>query len=583
MIRSSSLTLDVITQPRTNTWHRSMKQIFLTLLLVVCPAGLATPASAAGMPEQEVDRIFSEFDRPDSPGCVLAVIRDGEFVYRRGYGMANLEYDIPLSADSVLRIGSTSKQFTAMAVALLANTGAISLDDPIGKYFPEFPQWADTVTVRQLILHTSGIRDYLQLAWLAGKSNEADYFTDDWVIELLSQQQETNFPPGSQYLYSNSGYLLLAHLVKRVTGKGLKEYSEEHIFKPLGMHNSHFHDDHNHIVPLRASGYAPTDKGYRISMTTLDLVGDGSVYTSVNDLLLWDRNFYENRLGSGGPALIEQVTTPGTLNNGDHLEYAFGLTVENYRGLPMISHGGAFVGFRAEMIRFPDQEMSVAVLCNRSDGAPTQKALRVAEFYLADQMQAVTDDRPETSSPAIAPGESELRIYAGDFWEHTRGFAAETRLEDGKLWAVHSPERRNELEPLGSHRFRMLGADAETMVVYEMGDAGVKKVLLTVNGTLQAEFEPFTRRQASGEELAAYAGNYYSDELRTWYQLYLEDEQLLFRIPGQSPQLLTAMFGETFENPEFGSFTFQRSKDGSIERFLLQSGRVRNLAFRRVP
>jgi len=334
----------------------------LTFALSCLLAG--TAFAAAQPPVPAVDELFSAYDRTDSPGCALGVIRDGEFTYRRGYGMANLEYDLPLGPQSVFRIGSTSKQFTAAAVALLAEDGKLSLDGPVRRHFPEFPAWADGMTVRQLIHHTSGIRDYLVLAFLAGKADDADYYTDAWVLDLLARQRETNFPPGEQHLYSNSGYLLLAHIVQRVSGQSLREYAAEHLFGPLGMHSTHFHDDHRHVLPRRATGYAPADDGgYRISTTTLDMVGDGGVFTTIDDLLAWDRNFYDNRLGQGGPDLITTLTTPGRLNNGESLDYAFGLAVEDFEGLTLVSHGGAFVGYRADMLRFPQRRLSVAVLC----------------------------------------------------------------------------------------------------------------------------------------------------------------------------------------------------------------------------
>jgi len=507
------------------------------------PASEPNPGAIA-----EVDAIFGDFATRESPGCSLGVIRNGDFIYRRGYGMANLEYDIPLSSRSVYRIGSTSKQFTAMAIALLAESGQISLDDPLSKYFPEFPGWAKQISIQQLVHHNSGIRDYLDLAYLAGKTEDSDYFSDDWAIALLARQQEGNFTPGSEFLYSNSGYLLLAHVVKRATGLSLREFSEKNIFVPLGMNNTHFHDDHTHIVKQRASGYAPGNEGFSISMTTLDIVGDGSIYTTIDDLLLWDRNFYQNRLGKGGPALIERLTTAGTLSSGDKMNagdghsfasgqhYASGLLLENYRGLPMISHGGAFVGYRAEMIRFPEQRFSVAVLCNRSDGAPTAKARQVADYFLADVLQS----RPEKESAGddFQLSDDQLQLYTGDFWEESESFAAETQVESGKLWAVHSPERRNELAPAGPHRFRMLGLPGDILVEFTMNDSGIEGMTRIIDGYPSGTFTPFKRREISPGELEEYAGDYYSPELDVRYMLGMDEGRLMFRLKDQDPREL---------------------------------------------
>jgi len=255
-----------------------------------------------------VDALFAPWDKPGSPGCALGVIRDGQLIYKRGYGMANLEYDIPISPTSVFWIASTSKQFTAFSVALLARQGKLSLDDDIRRYLPEMPPYQRPVTIRHLIHHTSGFRDYLVLKHMAGIPTEdvhsdEDIFhlmarqTDEDVLAFLARQKELNFAPGDAHLYSNSNYLLLAHIVKRVSGKSLREFAEEYIFKPLGMTNTHFQDDLTQLVRNRAVGYSPRAGGGFVSVVTnFDRVAPAGVLTTVEDLLLWDRNFYENRL-----------------------------------------------------------------------------------------------------------------------------------------------------------------------------------------------------------------------------------------------------------------------------------------------
>jgi CubicO group peptidase (beta-lactamase class C family) len=540
----------------------------------------AEPHSADLAGNPAVDELFRDYDNAEAPGCALGVIRDGEFIYRRGYGMANLEHGIALTPQSVFDIASTSKQFTAAVIALLAEARVVGLDDPLRRYFPEFPAWADAITLRQLIHQTSGIRDYLQLAFLAGKGGDADHYTDGWVIELLARQQATNFPAGEQHLYSNSGYLLLAHVVQRATGQTLRQYAGERIFGPLGMSRTHFHDDQTQIVPGRATGYAPAEDGFRISMTTLDMVGDGGVYTTIDDLVQWDRNFYDNRLG-GGPDLIERLTTPGSLNDGTPLDYAFGLAVEEYQGLRMVSHGGAFVGYRSELVRFPAQRFSVAVLCNRADASAEQLALDVSRHYLAEAFTApgAAGDTTAGAEPIAPLSERALGAYAGDFWEDTEAFAAETRVDDGKLWAVHSPERRNELRPVGPDAFAMVGVPAEVLVHFERDGERITGMRRNINGKPRGVFRPFTRRQAGAQELAAYTGSYFSGELDVSYGLRVDGGKLLFRAPGQTEEELTAMFGETFENPDYGAFVFERAPDGRVTGFRLQSGRVRDLGF----
>jgi len=548
------------------------------LLPVLLVAGIS-PLQAEQTQIAAVDAIFADYDKTDVPGCALGVYQDGEIAYRRGYGMANLDYGIPIDSASVFDTASVGKQFTAATIALLAESGVISLDDPLSKYFPEFPAWANDITIYQLIYHTSGIRDYLTLAMLAGKGDDADYYTDEWALKAIARQQETNFPPGSQHLYSNSGYFLLAHLVKRATGQSLREYAKQNLFDPLGMKTTHFHDNQAEIVPHRATGYAPTDDGFELSMTTLEMVGDGGVYNTIDELLFWDRNFYDNQLGKGGPQLIELLTTPGKLNDGTVLDYAFALGVKDYRGQRLVDHGGAFVGYRAHTLHFPDLRFGVAVLCNRADAAPGVLGLKVVDLLLADKLEPVAEREQPQVEPGFSLDAAQLAVYAGDFWEPDEAFAAESRMIDGKLWAVHSPTRQNELQPIGPDRFRMIGLPVDALVEFDMDGDRIVEMRLFVNGDARGVFTPFERLALTPQQLAAYAGEFFSPELDTVYTLSVNEGKLWFDLDDEGPQELTAMFGETFENPDYGAFTFARDASGKVVSFKLQSGRVRNLEF----
>jgi CubicO group peptidase (beta-lactamase class C family) len=511
------------------------------------------------------------------------VVRDGELVYKRGYGMANLEYGIALSPNSVFRTASVGKQFTAMAIAILAQKGELSLDDPLSRFFPEFPDWAETTTVRHLVHHTSGIRDYLTLAWLAGMGDEAHY-SDEFALDLLSRQEALNFLPGNDHLYSNSGYLLLAHIVQRATGQSLREWAAEHMFGPLGMHHSHFHDDHTHIVPSRADGYAPTEGGYEISMTTLDMVGGGGVYTTVEDFLLWDRNFYDNTLGTGGQDLIETVTTPGSLNHDESMTYAFGLQVDEHRGLPMVSHGGAFVGFRTDTIRFPEQHLSVVVYCNRADANPSQFSREVAALYLADVMENKKGpDGVETGEDqGLEVARADLQRLTGHYWNEERRGSREIALDDDQLYLLFNEENRFPLVPLGDDQFALTGLWYAIDVRFESPPDGGLQVSLQTEGSEEPTiYERYTPNQPTSEQLEAYAGRYYSEELGVDYDLVVAGEALRFHIVRHEAHQLEPVFGEIFSNSDYGTFEFQRDADGAIESFILDAGRVRGLEFQR--
>ena len=401
--------------------NRSPLKLLAPVTLLVafaCLVGAQDPGAEPTI-EQRVDLVFARFDNTRSPGCAVGVIQDGEFVLRRGYGMANLELGAPLTSTSVFRIGSTSKQFTAAAIVLLAEEGKLSLDDDVREYLPELTDFGQPVTIRQLVHHISGYRDYLTLMSLAGLRDD-DYYTDEELLAMLSRQQELNFAPGAEHLYSNSGYWLLSQVVERASGKSLREYAAEKIFKPLGMDHTHFHNDHTELVPDRAYGYAPLeDGGYMISMTTLPMIGDGGVFTSVDDLYSWDQNFFERKVG--GPDYLEQMHSVGVLSDGEELDYAFGLGVGTYRGLRLVSHGGSFVGFRADVLRFPDERFSVICLCNRADSNPSQLARRVADIYLEDKLSPPEDrDRRRRGAgeeeEGIELGAQAIAELAGDYY-----------------------------------------------------------------------------------------------------------------------------------------------------------------------
>ena len=332
----------------------------------------------------KVDELFTEWDKPDSPGCAIGIIQDGKLIYTRGYGMSDLENGIPLTAKSVFYIASTSKQFTAASIVLLAQRGHLSLDDDLREYVPEVPQYERPITIRHLIHHTSGIRDYLDLFSLAGRSQEESFGNED-AIEILSRQKAANFSPGERHLYSNSGYILLAEIVGRVSGKSLREFAEGAIFKPLRMHDTFFDDD---LTPCkgRVISYRPgEDGGFQSYAKNLRVVGDCGLLTTVEDLYRWDQGLYGGKLFDG--EFISQMLTCGKLNSGEQLKYAFGLVVGEYRGLKTIHHPGSMLGFQAQMIHFPEQNFTVICLCNLSGMNPPMSTTRIAHMYLLDDFE----------------------------------------------------------------------------------------------------------------------------------------------------------------------------------------------------
>lgn len=387
-----------MTYPAAPRLNRRASGGWLATCTVVLAVGLATLTRGA-IDTRAVDAIFAQWDKPTSPGVALAIIQDGRIVYEKGYGMANLAEKTPITPETVFYIGSVSKQFTAAAIALLHQRKQVSLDDDVRKYVPELPEYGAPITLRHCILHTSGLRDYLGLRDLAGENVNAT-FGDVDVLALIRRQKGLNFPTGSEYLYSNSGYFLLSMVVKRVTGKSLREFAAAEFFGPLGMATAQYRDNHQHPIARRADGYAVAPGGgYRVNNPNFDVVGAGGVFMTVRDFLAWDQNFYAPKVG--GPDFVSMLQIPGALNDGSKITYAFGLQVGSYRGTKIVEHSGAYGGFRAHVIRLPEKRFSVVCFTNLGTMTPGELARSVANVCLApDLAQAETAAAAKGKAPA---------------------------------------------------------------------------------------------------------------------------------------------------------------------------------------
>ena len=452
----------------------------------------ATQAQTQQFPRNpKVDRIFAEWDKPDSPGCAVGVLQNGRFIYQRGYGMANLDYDIPNAPEMVYYVGSDSKQFTAASIALLVLDGKISLEDDIRKYFPEMPDYGSPITVNHLIHHTSGIRDVYGIMSIAGLRME-DVFSDSEAVALIARQKALNFKPGDAYLYSNSGYFLLAQLVRRVTGKSLREFADERIFRPLGMTHTHFHDDPGHIMKKRAMSYEPDGHGgYRISyLQNFDKIGAGGLYTNLDDLRKWDENFYTHQLG--GDALQKLIHTRGVLNSGDTIPYAFGNNVASYRGLRTVEHGGALMGYKAHVYRFPDQHFTVLETCNLGSINPGPLAQAVAEVYLGDKMgpKPPSPQRAARTDTAFAAETNvDYQGLAGDYYSEEVDATYRVTYRDGKLSYSGHHIPTQVLVPIGPDTFRA----GDLTVRFERSAPGATATAFTIGAGRALNFR-FQRR-----------------------------------------------------------------------------------------
>ena len=398
-------------------------------------------ASNGSVPDERktaaVDEVFADLTKTGSPGCALGVYRDGKIVYAKGYGLANLEQNAAITAQSVFDIGSTSKQFTAASILLLEKQGKLSVNDDVRKYIPELPDYGQKITILHLLNHTSGLRDYLTLMELAGVNTDS-VTTDGDALEMIFRQKAPNFAPGSEWLYSNTGFFLLSVIVKRVSGKTLREFAAENIFAPLAMTHSQYRDDHTSLIPNRAMAYEAKEKGggYSLNVSYFEQTGDGAVHTSVEDLFKWDENFYSGQIG--GKEFLSEIQEQGKLSSGKVLDYAKGLHIADYRGLRSVSHGGSWGGYRAELLRFPEQHFSVACLCNLGSAGSSARAHRVADIYLAGLMKPKDEKEgklkdEERQKGEVRLAEAQLREYPGDYFSDELRVAYRLEAAEGKL------------------------------------------------------------------------------------------------------------------------------------------------------
>ncbi|GBC83113.1 Penicillin-binding protein 4* [bacterium HR10] len=523
--------------------------------------------------QAQVDRLFAVWDRPDSPGCAVGIIQNGRLVYARGYGMANLEHGIPITPRTVFDIASTSKQFTAASLLLLEQQGKLSLDDDVRRFVPELPDYGRPITLRHLLHHTSGLRDYLTLMALAGIRFDG-VTTEEDALRLIVRQKGLNFPPGEDYLYSNSGYFLLSVIVKRASGKSLREFAEEHIFRPLGMTSTQFQDDHTRIVPRRATGYAPVPGGgFRINMSQFEQTGDGALMTTVEDLALWDQNFYHPRVG--GLELIRRLLMPGQLTSGETLRYAAGLIVETYRGLTVIRHGGSWAGYRAEFLRVPEQRFSVICLCNVSAADPTRLARQVADLYLASVF-------PEPAPAANVALSEEERAARVGIYRNPKTRTVLRLLSRGATLSLEAWGSQWELRPVEKNRFHLVEAPFSAELVFEAGGAGVPARLRVLRpGRPEEAYERVEPVTLSPERLLEYAGTYESEELEVRYTIAREGNALIVRAPGIPAYPLLSLGEDDFLSLTGLHYAFRRDSGGRVVGFVLNAGRARGLWFAR--
>lgn len=546
-----------------------MRPIFIFLFVSLCTFVYGQIPDSLS---KKVDAIFAEYDKTNSPGCALAILKDGKIIYKRGYGMSNMEYNIAITPTSIFHIASISKQFSAAAIVRLSLEGKLNLNDDIRKYIPEVPDFGHKITFNNLIHHTSGIRDQWVLQFLAGWRYNGDLITEKDILDMLARQKALNFLPGEEYLYCNTGFTLAAVAVKRITGVSLRDYADSVFFKPLGMTNTHFHSDHAEITPNRTSAYSKDNKGiWKISIPVFDNYGATSLFTTIEDLAKWDENFYTKKVG--GDAFINLMQITGELNNKTPQTYASGLIVSNYKGHKTVGHSGSDAGYRSNIIRFPDEHFSVVILANLASINPSSLSYKVADLFL----------KGKNIQPAAFKADSNIvKGWAGDYFDMSTQSVRKLDYNNGKLSvgiteliAIYNSS--TELIATGNSSFNIPNSLSTLTFT---GDSSNAQLELFTEGEGRSTYKKVNKIKLPSAKLEEYKGIFYSSELDTKYEVFIKDSSLLVKRPRYDDLKLEPLLKDIFT----GNFNiqFKRNKKEQIEGFFLSAGRVRNLYFEKI-
>ncbi len=561
------------------TGYRFMKEIlsavFVMTSIITLGQSMYEADSNGHNRLQQIDSLFT-FIKPNEPGCVIGILENGDLTHKRCYGLASLEWNREITSDVRFNVGSVSKQITAAAILLLSGNGKLGINDDIRKWVPEMPDYGTVITIKNLLFHTSGLRDYADLVQITGKPY-VDIFSEDDGLKLISKQGALNFKPGERFEYCNSGYLLLAVIVRRVSGLSLRDYCNKHLFEPLQMYNTQFWDNYQDVIPMKATGYKYKMGQFRVSQTNNnEVTGDGNLITTISDLSLWDKNFYTKEVG--GNYLSSNFHKKGFLTNNDSIEYGFGLEFDEYRGLKTIGHGGKVPGFTSSYLRFPDKNTSLIILSNRSDMEVDNYVKKIADIIFFDntsKREIQTGSDIEVHDPVnedtFTPGIKDISNWKGTF-----------RRENPVSYLVIRDHHNNlYLEYMGLSLPLSLTSENKA----EVTDYGIELELITNKDNNMIELVTNGGRARSKitpvptNELDEYTGNFRSDELNVEYGIVRDDKKLFLFIPNYEPQLLNIGKRNEMFFLDGWILKFKRNRNNKISGFTLDTGRVFGIEF----
>jgi len=534
----------------------------------------------ASTPEAFVDQLMRPFTGRDRPGAVVSVLRHGEVVLARGYGMANLTYGVPMTENTGMSIASISKQFTGMAILLLEQDGKLSLDDDIRKHIPELKDFGTPVTLRHMLNHTSGYREVLNFLPIAGW-NSTDAMTRDVPIRIIQRQPNLQNVPGAEYNYNNTTFMLLATVVERVSGMGYTGFMEGRIFRPLGMNDTTIKTHQGQVIPNSSQGYANArEGGYRYVTDFASAYGASGIISTARDMAKWMLNYRDATVG--GHEAIEALTTPAVLAGGDTTGYGLGIGIGEWRGQTLYGHGGGETSHESYFAYFPDIESGVFV--SGSHPAFSREVWSdVAEAYFGDELEPAEseDEEVEASADVSAPTAEQLEAIAGRYIAEREGLVIDVTVEDGHLFAQVPNRTKRSLTPTSDSTFDFVDLPAAMTFHYE-ADNSVNRA--TRHHTRDVRLDRVDAAVLNGDQLEAFAGRYYNAELETIYTLKLEDGTLKAFHARNEPFTVRHVVDDEFNGGAWylRQIKFDRDPTGAISGFMASNGRTRGVWFQKM-
>ncbi|MEM6700031.1 MAG: serine hydrolase domain-containing protein [Bacteroidota bacterium] len=526
--------------------------------------------------EKQIEELFMDYQ--NKPGCAVGIYHQGEIIYEKGYGYANLEHQVKVVPESIFDVASISKQFTAACVLLLEEEGKLDLDDPIQKYLPELPTYAKgAVTIRHLLHHTSGFKDYLAVLHFIGKSWDMN-FTEEDGLDLLKQLKVLNFTPGEQYSYSNSNYLALGIIVQRLSGQSINEYAQENILQPLGMNHSFFYEDSKRVIPNRTIGYTDEGNGYeREHFFNFIVPGDGGLHTNIGDFLKWSNNYRSSKIGAAD--FVEKLLTKAKLNNGNESTYAMGVEHGLYLGYEFFGHNGSWGGSRSMFLQFPSADLAVMVMSNNGTINVWGKAYQLAGIVLPENQIISESEGAMTATPIRTPIElskQQLEQFCGNFVDLASGYDRRIYFKDGSLYYYRAADSESRIFPVGESEFGMEGASGDLLISFR--EEGGQRMMYVTQGENEYVYEGYTPASYSSSDLQRFAGQYRAAEFEASYEIKVLDGQLILSVGEAELESFRPAMTNVFCSDHLGYLRF--SDDG--KRFLLTDDALGALAFEKI-